>query len=78
MEKADEELVARWIDHDPELKRHIEQHQEYERQLEEFNRRPYLTADETVERRRIQKLKLAGRDRIEQILARYRAKEKSV
>jgi uncharacterized protein len=77
MEKSDEELVARWVDQDPELKRRIEDHQEYERQLEEFNRRAYLTAEETVERRRIQKLKLAGRDRIEQILAQYRAKEKS-
>ena len=77
MEKSDEELVARWIDQDPELKRRIEDHEEYERLLEEFNRRAYLTAEETVERRRIQKLKLAGRDRIEQILAHYRAKEKS-
>ncbi len=77
MEKSDEELVARWIDQDPELKRRIEDHQDFERQLEEFNRRAYLTAEETVERRRIQKLKLAGRDRIEQLLAQYRAKEKS-
>jgi uncharacterized protein YdcH (DUF465 family) len=77
MEKADEELVVRWVHQDPELKRRIEDHQEYERQLEEFNRRAYLTAEETVERRRIQKLKLAGRDRIEQLLAQYRAKEKS-
>ncbi len=77
MEKADAELVARWIDKDPELKRRVEDHQDFERQLEEFNRRPYLTAEETVERRRLQKLKLAGRDRIEQILAQYRAKEKS-
>jgi uncharacterized protein len=77
MEKADEELVARWIDKDPELKRRIDDHEDYERQLEEFNRRAYLTAEETVERRRLQKLKLAGRDRIEQILAQYRAKEKS-
>lgn len=77
MEKADAELVARWIDKDPELKRRMEDHEEFERQLEEFNRRAYLTAEETVERRRIQKLKLAGRDRIEQILAQYRAKEKS-
>ena len=77
MEKTDAELVARWIDKDPELKRRIEDHQDFERQLEEFNRRPYLTAEETVERRRIQKLKLAGRDHIEQLLAQYRAKEKS-
>lgn len=74
MEKADEELVARWIDQDPELRRYMEEHWEYERQLEEFNRRPYLTAAETVERRRIQKLKLAGRDKIEQILKKYRQK----
>jgi uncharacterized protein len=77
MEKADEELVALWIDKDPELKRRIDDHEDFERQLEEFNRRAYLTAEETVERRRLQKLKLAGRDRIEQILAQYRAKEKS-
>lgn len=72
MEKADEELVARWIDKDPELRRYMEEHWEYERILEEYNRRPYLTAAETVERRRIQKLKLAGRDKIEQILKKYR------
>ena len=29
-----------------------------------------------MERRRLQKLKLAGRDKIEQILAKYRGKEK--
>ena len=51
-------------------------HLEYERQLEGFNRRPYLTAAETMERKRLQKLKLAGRDRMEQILAKYRQKEK--
>ena len=51
------------------------EHREYERQLEDFNRRPYLTAAETIERKRLQKLKLAGRDRIEQILAQHRQKE---
>jgi hypothetical protein len=43
--------------------------------LETFNRRPYLTTAETIERKRLQKLKLAGRDRIEQILAQHRLKE---
>lgn len=75
MEKHDEELVARWIDHDPELKGYMDRHLEYERQLDEFNRRPYLSNDENITRKKIQKLKLAGRDRIEQILAKYRAKE---
>lgn len=74
MEKQDLDLIAQWVDRDPELKRHVAEHREYERQLEAFNRRPYLTAQETMERKRLQKLKLAGRDKIEQILAKYRGK----
>ncbi len=75
MEKQDLELIAQWKGQDPELKRYVEEHQEYERRLEEFNRRHYLTTAETIERKRLQKLKLAGRDKIEQILAKYRGKE---
>ena len=48
MEKRDEELIAQWLDQDPELQRYLEQHRELERQLEEFNRRPYLTAQESM------------------------------
>jgi uncharacterized protein YdcH (DUF465 family) len=75
MERQDLELIEQWMERDPELKRYLEEHQEYERRLEEFNRRPYLSAAETVERKRLQKMKLAGRDKIEQILAKYRQKE---
>lgn len=75
MEKRDEELIAEWLDRDPELKRYVEEHRDLERLLEGFNRRPYLTAQESMERKRLQKMKLAGRDRIEQILAKYRQKE---
>jgi len=75
MERDDQELIDQLMDRDPELKKHIEEHREYEKLLEEFNRRPYLTAAETIERKRLQKLKLAGRDRIEKILAQHRQKE---
>jgi uncharacterized protein YdcH (DUF465 family) len=75
MEKNDQELINQLVDRDPELKKHVEEHREFEKLLEEFNRRPYLTTAETMERKRLQKLKLAGRDRIEQILAQYRQKE---
>jgi uncharacterized protein YdcH (DUF465 family) len=75
MEKSDQELIDQLMDGNPELKKHVEEHREYEKLLEEFNRRPYLTAAETMERKRLQKLKLAGRDRIEQILAQHRQKE---
>jgi uncharacterized protein YdcH (DUF465 family) len=75
MERQDLELIDCWIDQDQELKRYVEEHEEFERRLEEFNRRPYLTTAETIEKKRLQKLKLAGRDKIEQILAKYREKE---
>ena len=76
MEREDLELLQQLTDRDPELKKFWDEHLAYERQLEGFNRRPYLTAAETMERKRLQKLKLAGRDRMEQILAKYRQKEK--
>jgi uncharacterized protein YdcH (DUF465 family) len=72
MEKWDEELIARLLPHNEELRRHIEDHRRYEEQLEKFNQRPYLTNEEEVEKKRIQKLKLAGRDMIEAILAKHR------
>ena len=75
MEERDMALIKTWIEQDSELKQRVDEHEEYERRLEEFNRRPYLTAEETLERKRLQKLKLAGRDKIEQILAKYRQKE---
>ena len=75
MEERDLALIRTWVEQDQELKQRMDEHEEYERRLEEFNRRPYLTAEETLERKRLQKLKLAGRDRIEQILAKYRTKE---
>jgi hypothetical protein len=75
MEKSDLEIIEEMMERDPELKRFMSEHREFERRLEEFNRRPYLTAEETMERKRLQKLKLAGRDRIEGILAKYRQKE---
>jgi hypothetical protein len=72
MEKWDEELVARLLPHNEELRGYIEDHRRYEDQLEKFNQRPYLTNEEEVEKKSIQKLKLAGRDKIEAILAEHR------
>ena len=72
MENRDLEIIQKYTSSDPELKRYWDNHQEYERKLEDFNRRLYLTPEEEVERKRIQKLKLAGRDRIEAILKKYR------
>jgi hypothetical protein len=72
MEKRDYELIQKYISTDAELKRYLDEHEEYEKKLQEFNRRIYLKPDEELEKKRLQKLKLAGRDRIEAILSKYR------
>jgi hypothetical protein len=74
MEKRDEELVTQLLAEpgNEELRKLMGEHRDFEVRLDEFNKRIYLSDQEQVERKRLQKLKLAGRDRIEQILAGHR------
>jgi hypothetical protein len=72
MEERDEKLIAQLAQSNETLKEYVQQHRDYEKQLEEFNKRIHLTTDESMERKRIQKLKLANRDRIERILVEHR------
>jgi len=74
MEKSDLELITELLDQDEELAGLWSDHLQFEKQLEEMNNRPYLTDVEQVERKRLQKLKLAGRDKIEAILSEHREK----
>ncbi len=73
MEKRDEELILSLIEQDHELKKHYDEHVQFERELARFNGKQRLTTDEEVERKRLQKLKLAGKDRIMEILGRHRS-----
>jgi uncharacterized protein YdcH (DUF465 family) len=72
MEKNDEELIRTLVDRDPELKRCYEEHLDLEKQLASLQHKHFLTPEEDLERKRIQKVKLAGKDRIMEILGRYR------
>ncbi|OGP49941.1 MAG: DUF465 domain-containing protein [Deltaproteobacteria bacterium RBG_13_43_22] len=74
MEKRDEELIDQLIPENEELRKLFSEHKEFESQLDELKKRLYLSDEENREKKQIQKLKLAGRDRIEQILKDYRAK----
>jgi uncharacterized protein YdcH (DUF465 family) len=73
MEKKDEELIQTLLEREPELRQCYEEHVDLERRLGSFQHKVYLTVEEEVERKRLQKLKLAGKDRIMEILARYRS-----
>ncbi len=72
MESKDEQLILTLVDRDPELKRYYEEHVQLEKQLAQMNHKGFLNAEEEVERKRLQKIKLAGKDRIMEILNRYR------
>ena len=76
MEERDERLIDQLIKENETLKEYVVQHREYERQLEEFNKRIHLTTDESMQRKKIQKLKLANRDKIERILVEHRAAQR--
>ena len=73
MEKKDDELIRSLLDQDAELKRYYDEHLALEAQLDEFNRKLYLTPEQELERKQIQKRKLAGKDHIMEILDRHRA-----
>ncbi len=72
MEKYEEELISQWIEKDPELRKQLEEHRAFEHRLQGFEKKGYLTTEEETEVKRLKKLKLRAKDRIEAILARYR------
>jgi uncharacterized protein YdcH (DUF465 family) len=72
MEKHEEEMIRTLIDRDAELRRYYEEHIELEKKLASLQHKHYLTPEEDLEKKRIQKVKLAGKDRIMEILGRYR------
>ena len=54
---------------DTDLRAAWEQHVDLKAKLDAFDARPHLTPEEQVERKRLQKLKLAAKDRVSRILA---------
>ncbi|HOD34587.1 MAG TPA: hypothetical protein PLR20_00640 [Syntrophales bacterium] len=72
MEKTEERLIAKYIQQDDELRKSVEDHRNFESALENFNKRLYLTPAEEMEKKKLQKLKLLSKDKIYQILSKYR------
>ena len=68
MDKQDEARILSLLGEDFELRKHYQQHERIEQQIERLNGKVRLSPTEEVERKRLQKLKLAGRDRMVDIL----------
>lgn len=55
---------TRLLEEDDTFRRLYEEHLKYERQLEEFEKAHYLTPEQEMQRKTIQKLKLSGKDQM--------------
>ncbi len=72
MEAREEERIRSLLDVEPELRRHYDEHVQLKQRLQELRDKPFLTEEEEVEEKTIQKRKLAGKDRMMEILARHK------
>lgn len=71
LDGIDEALIERVRRENAEFRQLLEEHQGYEVQLASLNDLRFLTAEQEVERKRLQKLKLQGKDRMISILREY-------
>jgi len=67
MEGQDLASLQQLCDERPRFRLLFEEHLLLEKQLDLLDHKPYLTPEEELERKKIQKLKLAGKDEMEHI-----------
>ncbi len=67
MEEQDLATLQQLCDAKPRFRLLYEEHRLLEKQLAMLSQKPYLTPEEELERKNMQKLKLAGKDEMEQI-----------
>jgi len=72
MTEQDFTMVQKLCDENPRFRKLFEEHAIFERQLNDLDQKSFLTPDQEVERKKVQKLKLAGKDEMESILKNYR------
>ncbi len=72
MAEKNMELIQRLSEENPRFRKLHEEHLLFEKQLEELEERTYLSPEEDLERKKIKKLKLAGKEEMEEILREHR------
>jgi uncharacterized protein YdcH (DUF465 family) len=68
MEVSEEALRERLRRENPEFQKLEQEHRKLDSQLLNFELHVYLTPEEELERRRLQKLKLAAKDKITELI----------
>ncbi len=73
LDGTDLALIERVKQENAEFRRLLEEHQDYEVQLVSYDEMRYRTSEQELARKRLQKLKLLGKDRMLAILSQYGA-----
>jgi uncharacterized protein YdcH (DUF465 family) len=72
MTTREEELIERLMKEDEEFLKTKQSHSQLSKQLEELEKKPFLTPQDEMEIKIIKKKKLALKDQMEKILIQYR------
>ena len=72
MEVSEEALIAKLRTENPEFQKWEAEHHQLDSTLKSIDMHVYLTPEEEVERKRIQKLKLAAKDKMMDMVRRYK------
>lgn len=75
MEKRDLELIRKYGESDKVLANLYQEHVFFEKELEELEKKTQLSDEDEFQIKALKKKKLMGRDRIENILRKYRSNE---
>ncbi|WP_028574496.1 hypothetical protein [Desulfonatronovibrio hydrogenovorans] len=75
MEQFELELIAKYGEKDEELKQLWDDHISYEKILEKYETKPFLTPVEEQEVKELKKKKLAGKTKMHTILDKYKTAE---
>jgi uncharacterized protein YdcH (DUF465 family) len=73
METEENAIIEHLKQTNSEFRQLAEEHLQYERQLEALTNLRYLTSEQELEKKQVQKIKLRGKDRMAEILKEYKA-----
>lgn len=72
MAETDQDLIRRLTEESPRFRKLHEEHVLFEKKLQEYEEMVYLSDEADLERKKVQKLKLAGKDEMEAMLRDFR------
>ena len=72
MVEKDQDLTQRLSEENPRFRKLYEEHMLFEKKLQEYEEMTYVSEEADLERKKVQKLKLAGKDEMEAMLRDFR------